>query len=50
MGSRCLMLRNKSQSFIKSNDKSLSCFVTIKEEHKVIFTGKAVISSVFRKE
>ena len=50
MGSRPLMLKNKSQPFIRVKDKSLSCFATDKEGTKTVFIGRTMLGNVFIRE
>ena len=47
MGSRPLMLKNKSQPFIRVKYKSLSCFATDEQGTKAVFTGRTMLGSIF---
>jgi hypothetical protein len=48
--SQYLMLKNRSQLFIKVNNKSLLNFAIDKRKHKIVFINRAVLSNVFRRE
>lgn len=49
MRSQLLMLDNRSQPFIRAKDKSLSYCATNKGRTGVVFVGRTMLGSVFRR-